>query len=431
MLPKIPMARTFGGSDRGRKHDNGVGSWRRLTIGLSVAVTVLGCQPERQPETEDVVAGEVSPDRQPETEFVVSADAGASPQLTVVEAARLGSLSDPDIGFSVVTAVAVGPDRRMYVAEGQDRHVRIYDAAGNLERVVGRQGQGPGEFQSLLKLGLLGDTLWVVDPGNGRISLFNRDGDLIGTVAAPRIATERGSLFPMYLRPDRNWVSGGVSGTPVAGAISTYTSPELLFDVDGALVDTLRNVEIVAVPAGVAIDSISMPREALLPDHPIILHDPGTRTMIVRRASPTSNAPSSFSIASISISGDTVFDISLEYAPIPVDDAYVDRVVEQLAAGPRARLGAARIERALRSALPAYHPPVTQVRLGEDGTIWLRRERDRANEARYLIIESDGVVRGSVRLPGTVQIMWSGRDELVGMEPDDFDVPWLIRYRFR
>ena len=94
-------------------------------------------------------------------------------------------------------------------------------------------------------------------------------------------------------------------------------------------------------------------------------------------------------------------------------------------------MGAGRIERALRSALPPFHPPVTQVRFGEDGAIWLRRESDRETEAQYWILEPDGVVRGTVNIPSTVRIKWSGTDEFVGMELDDLDVPWLIRYRFR
>ncbi len=312
--------------------------------------------------------------------------------------------------------------------------MRIYDAAGNLERVVGRQGQGPGEFQLLSHLGLLGDTVWVVDIGNRRITLFNRDGDLIGTVRAPGIRLTPPhrpvTQFPWDLRPDRNWVSGtGLASVPMAGI--SYTVAELLFDASGALADTLRTLEIVYPPIAVTIDSVSILGEDLLQDDPIIRHDSGARTVIVRRTGATSDATSTFSVTSISVSGDTVFDTSFEYRPIAVSDTYIDRVVESFAVGPQARLGAGRIERALRSALPPFHPPVTQVRLGEDGAIWLRRESDRETEAQYWILESDGVVRGTVNIPSTVRIKWSGTDEFVGMELDDLDVPWLIRYRFR
>ena len=391
---------------------------RQLAIRLAVAAAVLGCQPESQPETESVGAE----------------GAGAPPRLTVVEDVRIGSQSDPDIGFTRVGGVVVGPDRRMYVSERQDLQMRIYDAAGNLERVVGRRGRGPGEFQFLGHLGLLGDTVWVVDPSLRRITLLNRDGDLIETFLTPGIRLnpphQQVTVSPMYLRPDRNWVSGtGFASIPMEGI--SYTVSELLFDASGALVDTLRTLEMVYPPFGVTIDSISIRGEDLLLDDPIISHDPGVRTVVVRRAGATSDATSTFSVTSISVRGDTVFDTSFEYRPIAVSDTYIDRVVESLTVGPQARLGAGRIERALRSALPPFHPPVTQVRLGEDGAIWLRRESDRETEAQYWILEPDGVVRGTVNIPSTVRIKWSGTDEFVGMELDDLDVPWLIRYRFR
>jgi hypothetical protein len=391
---------------------------RQLAIRLAVAAAVLGCQPESRPES------------QPETASPGADGAAAPPQFTLVEDVRIGSLSDPDIGFTNVGRVAVGPDRRMYVAERQDRQMRIYDAAGNLERVVGRRGQGPGEFQSMTHLGLFGDTVWVVDLLNARITLFNRDGDLVETMRAPRISVQRGTQSPMYLRADRNWVSGaGFASVPIEGV--SYTVSELLFDASGALVDTLRNVERVTPPLTVTIDSVSILSEDLLQDDPIVSHDPGTRTVIVRGAGATSDAPSTFSVTSISVSGDTVFDTSFEYRPIPVSDTYVDRVVESFVAGAQAQLGAGRFERALRSALPPFHPPVTQVRFGEDRAIWLRRESDRETEARYWILEPDGSVRGVVTLPSAVRIMWSGIDELVGMELDGLDVPWLIRYRLQ
>ena len=404
---------------------------RQLAITLAVAAAVLGCQPKRQPATESVG----------------TEGAGAPRQFTLVEDVRIGSQSDPDIGFTSVGGVVVGPDRRMYVSERQDLQMRIYDAAGKLERVVGRRGQGPGEFQWMSHLGLLGDTVWVMDHHNARITLFNRDGDLIETMPAPGIRLtrphRRNAIFPTYLRPDRNWVSGIGGYERSAYEETSFTVAELLFDASGALADTLRTLEVVYPPLTVTIDSVSILGADLLQDDPIIRHDPGARTVIVRRARATSDAPSTFSVTSTSVSGDTVFDTSFEYRPIPVNETYIDRVVESSPAGYKARMGAGRIERALRSALPPFHPPVTQVRFGEDGAIWLRREsedgaiwlrRERSEgetEAQYWILEPDGVVRGTVNIPSTVRIMWSGTDEFVGMELDDLDVPWLIRYRFQ
>src|SRR5690606_3894272 len=132
---------------------------------------------------------------------------------------------------------------------------------------------------------------------------------------------------PMYLRPDGNWVSGTIMGLNVNTATS-YTHTELLFGPSGVLTDTLRNVDVVTPPLSVTIDSVRFRREQLLPDDSILAFSPGGAMLIVRRDGPVSPASSAFSVASISISGDTVFDRTFEYRPIPVDETYIDRVLE-------------------------------------------------------------------------------------------------------
>jgi hypothetical protein len=87
------------------------------------------------------------------------------------EATRV-SASDSAVELSVVGPMAVGTDGSIYLADGQDRVV-VLNAAGALRRVVGRGGEGPGEFTFINDVRLLpGDSLIVVDPVQSRISVF-------------------------------------------------------------------------------------------------------------------------------------------------------------------------------------------------------------------------------------------------------------------
>lgn len=62
----------------------------------------------------------------------------------------------------------------------------VYSAAGTFSRTVGRRGQGPGEFQSILALKLgRNDTLHVFDAGNGRRSVYTPDFRLVRTTRLP------------------------------------------------------------------------------------------------------------------------------------------------------------------------------------------------------------------------------------------------------
>jgi hypothetical protein len=85
--------------------------------------------------------------------------------------AQVGA-SDSAIELSAVGPLAVGADGSIYLADGQDRIV-VLSAAGALQRVLGREGAGPGEFALINDLRLLpGDSLLAVDPAQSRISVF-------------------------------------------------------------------------------------------------------------------------------------------------------------------------------------------------------------------------------------------------------------------
>lgn len=103
------------------------------------------------------------------------------PVLTVAEELRIGSGDDSDRGFCRIVGVEVGPDGRIYVLDGQDQQIRVYDDAGRPLRTVGRRGDGPGEFTQARLFGFKGDTLWVNDAGPMRVTLMSAEGQVLST----------------------------------------------------------------------------------------------------------------------------------------------------------------------------------------------------------------------------------------------------------
>lgn len=169
--------------------------------------------------------------------------------LQLVETLRIGEEENADdIIFGGISGlIAVDGTGRIFVGEGQDPKVYVFAANGELLEVVGRQGEGPGEFNGLQEVHAgPGDSLYVFDYAFDRISVFepesfdlaytfrvSRDSlsnpsDLIGVV-------DTGLLFyysvPFYLKPDHteegtqvlivNW-----SGHPVAKPLTTLPSVE-------------------------------------------------------------------------------------------------------------------------------------------------------------------------------------------------------------
>jgi hypothetical protein len=93
------------------------------------------------------------------------------PTLTLVEETRIGAIDGPT-ALTEIVDLAVGADGRIYVAQWNVAEVVVFDRAGRMNARIGRSGAGPGEFRSPSRLGWSGDTLWVADPPQSRVSFF-------------------------------------------------------------------------------------------------------------------------------------------------------------------------------------------------------------------------------------------------------------------
>ncbi len=102
---------------------------------------------------------------------------------------RLQAWGDPrapgDAGepFNQPARATLGPDGRMYVADGYGQYrVHHFGPDGTLLRSWGRKGTGPGEFRWPVHHALLDPRgrLLVIDRGNNRVQHFTTTGDYLG-----------------------------------------------------------------------------------------------------------------------------------------------------------------------------------------------------------------------------------------------------------
>lgn len=118
-------------------------------------------------------------------------------------------------------------DGRIVVLNAGSHELRIYDADGRILGAVGREGEGPGEFRSPVRLYRLGrDSVMVYDRGNARFSVHTVDGTFVRTEPAP-LGPGR---FPydewLY---DRSWIDGPPLGRgrgPVRAAVDGLPEPD-------------------------------------------------------------------------------------------------------------------------------------------------------------------------------------------------------------
>ena len=70
------------------------------------------------------------------------------------------------------------------VATNQEQELLVFSADGTPEGVIGRKGEGPGEFLSLYSVSAFGDTVVTFDRYN-RVAFFHRSGDFLGSGLLP------------------------------------------------------------------------------------------------------------------------------------------------------------------------------------------------------------------------------------------------------
>ena len=79
--------------------------------------------------------------------------------------------------------------------------------------------------------------------------------------------------------------------------------------------------------------------------------------------------------------------------------------------------------------VPEFQPPVLETVAGPGGTLWLRREDGGGLAHRWLIVGPDGTPRGHVEVLRRSRVRWVGEEEFVTVERDEYDVPWVVRFR--
>lgn len=90
------------------------------------------------------------------------------------------TVDDPDYQFARVGRYGLTSDAagNLYVFDGQGKRIIGYSPTGDVIGTWGREGEGPGEIGGrggVLSMGP-GDTLWLADRSNQRITLFPTDG---------------------------------------------------------------------------------------------------------------------------------------------------------------------------------------------------------------------------------------------------------------
>lgn len=143
-------------------------------LGIFVCIMLLGISCLKDPEPSaktEVIDG---------VEYIHNLATSQYPDKTVTFKEELSLGGEDDEGNILIyrpNSFIVDKDENIYIADGQDQVIKVFDSTGSLLRSIGAKGEGPGEFQSIGYLSFLPDgRLLVLDFQARRTSLFDRQG---------------------------------------------------------------------------------------------------------------------------------------------------------------------------------------------------------------------------------------------------------------
>lgn len=372
-------------------------------------------------------------------------DIESLPALVLEEELRIGSVEDPEYGFSTISSAAVDRDGEVYVFEAQDAQIRVYDSSGALVRRIGGPGQGPGEFTpgplNPMNWGVWGDTVWALDRRARRITLFNREGGVLSTSRIADVLLGQESGYSHFLEPSAMDEMGNlVGGLPPEVCLPSHVGmqdsipvPRVRFDGNGAVVDTLGWTihracqKLTTLTIGSAEVQLPFP----LTTEPLTIELVDGHIEVVRTLADNADA-GVFSVSRFRFDGSVRYSRSFRYLPVGYPETVLSPIVGRTARRSVGGLDSTSAHDAIRRALnvPEFQPPIQRVHLGDDGGVWLRREDDGQDALQWIVLDPDGHPRGQLRLPRAgFTLSWSHDNRLWAIERDELGIPWLVRYQ--
>ena len=108
-----------------------------------------------------------------------------SPLLCETTANKIIGRIGKNSGILSVRSIAVNAFSEIYILDNRAANIKVFSNDGKLIRIIGRKGQGPGEFSAPVSLDVSPDNiLYVFDVGNHRISKFDRDGKILKEISS-------------------------------------------------------------------------------------------------------------------------------------------------------------------------------------------------------------------------------------------------------
>ena len=292
-----------------------------------------------------------------------------------------GELFDPQ-------DLAMNERGEVFVKDQKPAVIKVFDPAGNFVRLIGREGDGPGEFRVAF-LAVRGDTLITQDPQNSRISTFD----------APT-----GRMLTTWRSTCCYWYPIALDGQGrivfyAMGQDSTRPNDQAIVRgrLDGTGIDTVWMTQHPRdeSKAWTVTMGTQMQFRMAVPYQPDDIHSADPRGTLI------SGWNGEYMLRTTSNGQDTVSLFGRAWTPEPVTGPERSAIVEKRI---RDQQGNGVPEDVLRAAfkpdfIPSTKPSFTSIETDPDGNRWIRLESGDTLNVHYDVFDVAGRWLGPVTVP--------------------------------
>jgi hypothetical protein len=343
----------------------------------------------------------------------------------LVEDLRIGEADGPGALTAVSALVTSRDESLVFVGQPQEQTIRVFDAAtGSFLSNVGRSGQGPGEFRSISRLSVRGDTMFVADLFQQRLVWFSISGDHIQTAAIR--SRSQPSVSAVVPAPEGLFWGESPFRPGLRGPMER---PLVLMDVEGRT-EAVVAVQSMAGGSGavVAGDRVAVFMQPFATLRHLRAFAPdGSAVVVVDTENGGGRRDGTYLVLKITPRADTVFSARLIHRPTRLPQQVRDSIYASFST----IFGGSR--RGMRLArehvdVPEIAPPVADVVVDVRGRTWVRRAFPDAGEPNLLILDRNGVVVAVAQIPDRVRMLHVSTRHVWGVEADELGVPFVVRY---
>jgi len=357
-------------------------------------------------------------------------ESGGGPTVVAEEEFRIGTVEGGgETSFGRIRSVAVLPDGRFAVADGQAEEVRLFASGGQHQRTFGGEGQGPGELKGLQGVHVDHEgMLRVAEQRNARLSIFHPDTGFVRTYPLRLYSTSsRGPWRAAFDSSGQTLVaSSGPYGEGRYWNILRVYDPAMIQVDSIPYYDYTDDFQREDHPGGwrislengflnLPVPFYARPHEVLEPTGQFWTSTEGHRQLEVARWTPA---------------GDTSLVFTSLRIPDPVSSAERDSAMAEL----RQRLGERipSLPSLDPSKIPPTKPPLYSLSLDDRGRLWVRLTEPAADTTVYDVFGRDGRHAETLLMPfrvdGWVPPVVRG-DTVWVVVTDELDVQYIVRAR--